>query len=78
MASAFFFPVDIGMLRPPISPEGETEEPAVPAPESDRTEEPGSDMEEAVPEESSPVPENEEPRPVDFLIPTNRDSIFRI
>lgn len=58
MASAFFFPVDIGMLRPPISPEGETEEPAVPAPESDRTEEPGSDMEEAVPEESSPVPEN--------------------
>ena len=62
MASAFFFPVDIGMLRPPISPEGETEEPAVPAPESDRTEEPGSDMEEAVPEESSPVPENEKPR----------------
>lgn len=58
MASAFFFPVDIGMLRPPISPEGETEEPAVPAPESDRTEEPGSDMEEAVPEESAPVPEN--------------------
>ena len=58
MASAFFFPVDIGMLRPPISPEGETEEPAVPAPESDRTEEPGSDMEEAVPEESSPGPEN--------------------
>ena len=58
MASAFFFPVDIGMLRPPISPEGETEEPAVPAPASNRTEEPGSDMEEAVPEESSPVPEN--------------------
>lgn len=58
MASAFFFPVDIGMLRPPVSPEGETEEPAVPAPGSDRTEEPGSDMEEAVPEESAPVPEN--------------------
>ena len=58
MASAFFFPVDIGMLRPPVSPEGETEEPAVPAPGSDRTEEAGSDMEEAVPEESAPVPEN--------------------
>ncbi len=63
MASAFFFPVDIGMLRPPVSPEGETEEPAVPAPESDRTEprEPESGPENIAPEVPEQNEESEEP-----------------
>ena len=63
MASAFFFPVDIGMLRPPVSPEGETEEPAVPAPGSDRTEprEPESDPENIAPEVPEQNEESEEP-----------------
>ena len=63
MASAFFFPVDIGMLRPPISPEGETEEPAVPAPGSDRTEprEPESGPENIAPEVPEQNEESEEP-----------------
>ena len=63
MASAFFFPVDIGMLRPPVSPEGETEEPAVPAPGSDRTEprEPESGPENIAPEVPEQNEESEEP-----------------
>lgn len=63
MASAFFFPVDIGMLRPPVSPEGETEEPAVPAPESDSTEprEPESGPENIAPEVPEQNEESEEP-----------------
>ena len=60
MASAFFFPADISMLRPPVSPEAETEEPAVPIPENNGAEEPGSDAEDTVSGESAPGPENEE------------------
>lgn len=63
MASAFFFPVDIGMLRPPVSPEGETEEPAVPAPGSESTEprEPESGPENIAPEVPEQNEESEEP-----------------
>lgn len=62
MASAFFFPVDISMLRPPVSPETETEEPAVPIPENNGPEESGSGEEDTIPEASSPGTENSRPQ----------------
>lgn len=63
MASAFFFPVDISMLRPPASVE--TEEPAGPIPGNNGPEESGSVAEDTIPEGTAPVPEEgDNQRPV--------------
>lgn len=64
MASAFFFPVDISMLRPPAS--AEIEEPAGPIPGNNGPEESGSIAEDTIPERTAPVPEeqdDQEPAP---------------
>ena len=50
MASAFFFPVDISMLRPPAAPEEEPETIPAPAPDNVEAEDPGNT--------EAPVPES--------------------
>ena len=60
MASAFFFPVDISLLRPPAAPEEETEVTPAPAPDNVKAEEPGSTAENPGPEVAAPGPENGE------------------
>ena len=78
MASAFFFPVDISMLRPPAAPEEEPETIPAPAPEEEPETIPAPAPEEEPETVSAPAPDNveaEDPGNTEAPVPeSNRES----
>ena len=78
MASAFFFPVDISMLRPPAAPEEEPETIPAPAPEEEPETIPAPAPEEEPETVSAPAPDNveaEDPGNTEAPVPEfNRES----
>lgn len=78
MASAFFFPVDISMLRPPAAPEEESETIPAPAPEEEPETIPAPAPEEEPETVSAPAPDNveaEDPGNTEAPVPeSNRES----
>ena len=78
MASAFFFPVDISQLRPPVAPEEEPETIPAPAPEEEPETIPAPAPEEEPETVSAPAPDNveaEDPGNTEAPVPeSNRES----